>query len=247
MKERLAYIISIAVLLVILALMAKDCSSKDAMLKIANQNTEALMDSTRATKNKLNQLQFEKKAFMADIETLRRLNSDLIKEADAQKGNTRVITKVVTKVVFDTIKIDNRIDKIDDSTFVIGFSYKKSFDSINSIGFNGSVPTTISSDSGNLSLKSNATTISDLSMQMKLYTGLKEDNGIYSIFARTDFPGIKFDLDGAIVDPEKSFIIKKPSPFSVMLGGGIGYGLTTNGTGIFPSVGVFVGINLFHF
>jgi len=246
MKERLTYIISIAILLVVLALMAKDCSSKNELLNMANQNAEALMDSTRMTKNKLNQVQYEKKMFMADAETLKKLNSDLMKEADAQRGNTRVVTKIVTQVVFDTIRVDNKVDKLDDSTFVIGFSYRKDFDSLNSMAFNGKVPTMISMKDGKTSLKSNSTTISDLSMNMKLYTGVKEENGTYSIFARTDFPGVKFDLDGAVIDPEKSFINKK-TPFSVMLGGGIGYGLTSNGTGVFPSVGVFVGINLFHF
>jgi hypothetical protein len=246
MKERLTYIISIAVLLVALALMAKDCSSKNELLNMANQNAEALMDSTRLTKNKLDQEQYEKKIFMSDVETLKKLNSDLIKEADAQRGNTRVITKIVTKVVFDTIRMDNKVDRLDDSTFVIGFSYKKDFDSVNSMAFNGNVPTVVSIEEGKVSLKSNSTTISDMSMSMKLYTGIKEEGGTYSIFARTDFPGVKFDLDGAVIDPEKSFINKK-TPFSVMLGGGIGYGLTSNGTGVFPSVGVFVGINLFHF
>lgn len=246
MKERIIYAASIAVLLIVIAFMAKDCSSKDELLNMANQNAEALMDSTRLTKNKLNQTQYEKKMFMADVETLKKLNSDLIKEADAQRGNTRVITKIVTKVVFDTIRIDNRVDKLDDSTFAIGFSYKKDFDSLNSMAFNGNVPTIVSTQEGKVSLKSSSTTISDLSMNMKLYTGVKEENGTYSIFARTDFPGVKFDLDGAVIDPEKSFINKK-TPFSVMIGGGIGYGLTSNGTGVFPSVGVFVGINLFHF
>jgi len=208
---------------------------------------QALMDSTRHVKNKLGQEQYEKKMFMDDIGTLKKLNADLMREVDSQNGKTRVVTKVVTQIVFDTIIVENKVDVLNDSTYLIGFKYNKDYDSVNSISFNGSIPATVTNKDGKLSLKSKTTTISEMSMKMKLYTGVKEENGSYSIFARTDFPGVKFDLDGAIIDPEKSFVEKKVGPFSVMLGGGVGYGFTSNGTGIFPSVGVFVGINLFHF
>lgn len=246
MRERLIYIALIVTLLGVVSFMGKSCSSKEEQLIIANQNIEALMDSTRSTKNKLDQAQFEKKVFLADVETLRKLNAELVKEAEAQNGNTRVITKVVTKIVFDTIRIDNVVDRIDDSTFSIAFSYKRDFDSLNSISFNGNVPAKVTADSVGFSMESKSTTISDLSMNMKLYTGIKEDQGTYSIFARTDFPGVKFDLDGAVIDPEKSFVNKK-STFSLMLGGGIGYGMTQSGAGVFPNVGLYIGINLLNF
>ena len=246
MRERLVYIFLIAVLLGVVAFMGNSCSTNEEQIGIANQNIEALMDSTRATRNKLNQVQFEKKIFLADVETLRKLNTELVKEADAQNGNTRVITKIVTKVVFDTIRIDNTVDRIDDSTFSIAFSYKNDFDSLNSITFNGNVPAKVTADSVGFSMESKSTTISDLSMNMKLYAGIKEEQGTYSIFARTDFPGVKFDLDAAVIDPEKSFVNKK-SPFSLMLGGGIGYGITQSGFGVFPNVGLYIGINLLNF
>jgi|694.fasta_scaffold19828_8 hypothetical protein len=247
MRERITYLATIAILVLAVIFMMKVCSSKDYELQIVNQNMEALMDSTRLVKNKLGQEQYEKKMFMGDVETLKKLNADLVKEADAQNGNTRVVTKVVTQIVFDTIRVENKVDMLNDSTYLIGFKYNKDYDSANAISFNGSVPATVTTEGGKLSLKSKTTTISDMSMKMKLYTGVKEENGSYSIFARTDFPGVKFDLDGAIIDPEKSFVDKKKGPFSVMFGAGAGYGLTSNGTGVFPSVGVFVGINLFHF
>lgn len=247
MNERLAYIGVITALALGLLFTIRGCSSKDEELQISRQNVQALTDKTRQTKNLVDQLQFEKKTFIGDIETLRILNSELTGEIEKQRGNVRTITKVITKVVFDTVKIDNRVDKINDSTFVINFDHTKNFDSSNSISFKGSVPTVLSSSEGKTTLKSNATTIYDMNLDMKLYTGIREEDGIYSIFARTDFPGVKFDLDGAIVDPEKSFINKKKTPFSMMLGAGLGYGVTPGGNGVFPSVGIFVGINLFNF
>jgi hypothetical protein len=247
MNERITYISVIAALTLTLLFMMKGCSSKDAELQISKQNVQALTDKTRETRNLLDQLQFEKKAFMGDIETLKDLNQELTNELEKQRGEVKTVTKVVTKFVFDTILIDNRVDRINDSMFVINFDHVRDFDSCNSVAFSGKVPTMLSSKEGKTIVTSQKTTIYDMNIDMKLYTGIKEEKGIYSIFARTDFPGVKFDLDGAIVDPEKSFINKKTSPFSLMLGGGLGYGVTPSGNGVFPSVGIFVGINLLNF
>lgn len=247
MKERTTYLITIGTLIIALLFAFNSCSNKDKELQVSRQNTQALLEKTKQTENSLGQLQFERASFMGDIETLKRLNHDLVKEIDAQKGNVRVVTKVVTKVVFDTVIINNKVDRINDSTFVINFEHSRAFDSANSVGFKGKVPALLSTIEGKPSITSQTTTIYDMKLDMKLYTGIREQDGIYSIFARTDFPGVKFDLDGAIVDPEKSFIDKKTSPFSIMLGGGLGYGITPSGNGVFPSVGVYVGINLFNF
>lgn len=246
MNERLTYISIISALILTLLFTMRNCSSKDSELQVSKQNLQALTDRTRQERNLLGQLQYEKKAFMGDIEVLRELNKDLTNELEKQSG-ARTVTKVVTKIVFDTILVDNDVDKINDSMFVIGFDHLKSFDSSNSISFRGRTPVELLSEGGKIVVTSQKTAIYDMTIDMKLYTGIKEDRGIYSIFARTDFPGVKFDLDGAIVDPEKSFISKKTGPFSLMLGGGLGYGVTPSGNGVFPSVGIFVGINLLNF
>jgi hypothetical protein len=247
MNERITYISIISAFIVTLLFMMRDCSSKDGELQISRQNVQALTDRTRQEKNRVGQLQYEKKIFMGDIETLKELNKDLTNELEKQHGSVRTITKVVTKIVFDTILVDNRVDRINDSMFVINFDHVKNFDSSNSISFRGRTPVSLSDEEGKIAVVSQKTAIHDMTIDIKLYTGIREDKGIYSIFARTDFPGVKFDLDGAIVDPEKSFISKKTSPFSLMLGGGLGYGVTPSGNGVFPSVGIFVGINLLNF
>lgn len=247
MKERITYISIIFALIVIAGLSMRECSSKKTQLQQSQQNIDALLDSTRKTKNKLGQLQFEKTSFMADIETLKKLNADLVDEVEKQKGRVRVVTRVVTKFVFDTIYLDNKVSKIDDSTFNVSFSYLKQYDTNNSIGFNGSLPAQVKKTESGYELKSSKTTITDIDLRMKLFTGIKEEGGKYSIFARTDFPGVEFDLDGAVVDPQESFVKTSKSPFSLMLGGGIGYGITSSGAAIVPNVGVYIGINLFNF
>lgn len=247
MKERIIYISVILALLIAVGLSVKECSSKNDQITQSRQNIDALMDSTKQTKNKLGQLQFERLSFMSDIETLKKLNTDLSKEIEKQKGQVRVVTQVVTKFVFDTIYLDNQVSKINDSTFNVSFSYLKKYDEQNSIGFKGSLPAQVKKTETGYELKSSKTTITDMDLKMKLYTGVKEEDGMYSIYARTDFPGVKFDLDGAIINPEESFIKNRKTPFSLMVGAGIGYGLTSSGTAIVPSVGVYIGINLFNF
>ena len=246
MKDKI-YIITIIALITALLFSIKSCNSSQVSEQLALQNIEALKDSTRKTKNLLGQLQYEKTSFMGELNTLKKLNADLVKEAQSQNGNTRVITKIVTKVVFDTIIIENKVNRVDDSTFVIDFNYKKDFDTSNAMSFNGTIPAQVKTIGEGLSLESSVTTISNIDMKMKLYTGISEDNGIYRIFARTDFPGVAFDLDGAIIDPEKSFVLKKQENFSVILGAGLGYGATDSGLGFFPSIGLYVGLNLIKF
>jgi len=245
--ERITYIASIAILVLALLFTAKQCSSNALQLKVANQNNEALIDTTRKVKNLLGKEQYERKILMGDIEILKKLNDDLSQELKNQKGNVRVITKIVTKFVFDTIVVNNDVEKINDSTFSVSFKYDRNYDSSNTISFKGSLPAEVSIANNKISLRSKSTTLSDLSMNVKIYTGIKEEKGSYSIFARTDFPGINFDLEGAVIDPDKSFVKGNSGPFSLMLGGGIGYGITPGGSGFFPSVGVYVGINLFNF
>lgn len=237
----------IAALAIVLLFSFKSCSSKDSELQISRQNMAAQQEKTRKTENLIGQMQYEKAVFMGDIERLKGLNQDLSKELENQKGNVRVITKVVTKIVFDTIVVENRVNRLDDSSFVIGLNYRKDYDSSNGISFKGEVPVKVKKINEAYTLESSSSKISDLGLKMKIYTGLSEEDGIYRIFAKTDFPGVAFDLDGAIVDPEKSFADKGREYFTVVLGGGIGYGATTTGLGIFPSVGVYIGLNLFKF
>lgn len=247
MKNGTANIITIAVLTLALIFTMQQCISNKGSLNLLKQNIAALTGETVEATNMLGKLQYEKALLMTDVETLSALNADLAKELETQKGKVRVVIRYRTMIKFDTIVIDNTVKKLNDSMYVIDFRYNNSFDSTNSLTFNGSVPATITLKDKSLQLRSSKTTISDFGMTMKVYTGIEEQNGLYNIYARTDFPGVKFDLNGAVIDPEKSFAPKKNDRFSFVLGGGLGYGATTNGPGFFPSVGVFVGINLLNF
>jgi len=247
MKDQIKYMVVVAALTVSLLFSMQQCITNKKGLDLAKQNVAALTGTTQQATNRLGQIQYEKTAFMAEANALRALNSDLTKELEAQKGDVRVVIRYKTMIKLDTIVIDNTVKKLNDSMYVIDFRYNNSFDSTNSLTFNGSVPAAITMKDSNIQLTSSNTTISDLGMTMKVYTGIQEQNGLYNIYARTDFPGVKFDLDGAVIDPEKSFVPKKNDRFSFVLGGGLGYGATTNGTGLFPSVGIFVGINLLNF
>lgn len=246
MKDKI-YISVIVFLIIALVLSVKSCKDKDSDLQIKLQNIEALKDITRKTTTLYGQLQYEKSLFMGSLNDLKGLNQDLYKELKAQRENPRVITKIITQLVIDTIYVENKVNKVGDSSFVINFNYQKRYDDVNSLGFKGSLPARIKKSDDKLFLESSTTTITDLDMRMKLFTGIREEDGIYKIFARTDFPGISFDLDGAIVDPEKSFVNKREGAFSIIIGGGLGYGSTLNGMAIIPNVGLFVGLNLLKF
>jgi len=85
-------------------------------------------------------------------------------------------------------------------------------------------------------------------MSMHLVTGLTEEDKKLKIFIRSDFPGFSITkLDGAIIDPQKSDIIKSFFPKKKWgIGPSITLGLDNN---LKPaiSVGISVSYNIINF
>jgi hypothetical protein len=223
----------------------KSCSSKQRDINEANQNIEALRDVTKKSVDALGRAVYERMVYIGDIETLKKLNSQLTKELIAQKGKT--ITGASTTIGVDTIFVDNYIYKTGDSTFSIKFNYEKNHDSLNSIAFKGTTPIRIRTKDSNLVLDSKQSTIEDFKLRIKIFTGIKEEDGKIKAYARTDFPGVYFDVEGAVKDPEKPFI-NDNKRFSLSIGPSIGYGISPSGQlGIIPALSLTVGLNIINF
>lgn len=245
-KRDLLFTSIIFVLCVALFISIKSCDSRQKEVNEANQNIEALKDVTKKSVDALGRTVYEKMILMGNMETIEKLNADLAKELKATKA--RLVTIASARIKVDTIRINNNIFKTSDSTFDISFKHKKDFDTLNGISFNGKIPVKIGADSASkLWIRSDYTTIEDFKLRIKIFTGIKEEDGKWKAYARTDFPGVEFDVDGAVRDPEKSFVSNNKI-FSVTIGPSFGYGIAPNGQlGFVPSLGLMVGLNIINF
>jgi hypothetical protein len=191
---------------------------------------------------------YEKNIYLTTAETLKKINSELSKEVDANV-ETRTITKIVTKLVIDSSYAKNFVKRINDSMFTVTFSHNFTKDSSNYLSFNGKVPIKISADSLNklITLSSDSTKISDFILKMKVFSGIKKDGDKYNVYARTDFPNVTFDMDGAVIDPSKTFTTSSRGWFSLVLGPAFSVVQVNGQTSFLPSIGISVGINLINF
>lgn len=246
MKERLAYSAVILVLAVALALSIKTCSKKEQETGILEQNIEALRDTTRKTKDLLGREQYEKKVYMVAAETLKKINEELKKELEANPG-AKTITKFLTRIVIDSSYAKNFVDRLGDSSFVITFKHRYGVDTSNTFSFSGRLPVRITKDKERPAIISDSTKIYDFDLRMKVISGIKKTGNTYSTFARTDFPGVSFDLDGAVIDPETPFVPSRNKLFSFVIGPAFSVVQTNGQTSFLPSISMCVGLNLINF
>lgn len=247
-KERIIYLGTIIILLIILIFSYRSCTSQKNQIDELSQNVAALRDSTKKMKDLLGRVIYEKNIYLATAENLKKLNAELAKEVDAN-NETRVVTKVVTILKIDSSYAKNFVNKINDSTFLIIFKHNFFKDSSNYLTFNGSVPVKILVDSLKkvISLSSDSTKISDFDMKLKVFSGIKKDGDKYNVYARTDFPNVSFDVDGAVIDPSKSFTTSNRGVFALVLGPALSVVRINGETSFLPSIGISVGINLINF
>ena len=238
LNSKYTYLVIIFILLVILFSKIKGCGSN---MNIYDKNIKALQDTIRTERDKNGKLQYEKYALIGDKKSLLKVSKDLSDEINKLKNNpvviikTQYITKYVNVYIHDTLFKDGKgITHLQldlDTVFNKGNSSKLKTESLLKI-YDGNI---ISLGSKILFNETN----------MTLITGLEEvktkDGRMMQIFVKSEYPGFKPSvIDGALIDPSKSEIVKsffKPKRFGV--GPIIGVGV---GTQFKPEI--FVGIGL---
>ena len=196
---------------------------------------------------------------MAD-KNLEDLNANLKTEVDKQKGRVFYISQINAELR-DSIKvltnhvnpdgsgggitvIENKLD----SSYTIKFNYAKNYDVDNYRKFNGDTYFKIRQNI--LDTNSIKMTIKEDVLAFSLYTGLEEDkeNKTLKIFVRSNNPTFSVKkLDGALIDPQKSDLIK--SYFKVKrwhVGPSAGVGISSDFKPVF-FVGGTVTYSIFSF
>jgi dipeptidyl aminopeptidase/acylaminoacyl peptidase len=211
MSKYLNYIlIGIIILLVIWVSFTRSSFQK------AKRDVKILKDSTEYVTNLNKELYARNNSAILEISDLKEYNKELYNEVKKLKDNPIVVTKVITKIEYR----DTTLITVIDSTYFEGnkkiFKLGWSKDTIYSEGnyFNLKGKTFLSIDT-TLKPIGYYSYIQKLEIGSKLYLSLtenKKDKNLY-INARTDFPGLIFtDIDGYIIDPQKSKELKKYFP-----------------------------------
>lgn len=247
------------VALVLAIIFLKGCGNKgasEADVVKYEQNITALQDSVRTYKAKNGDLVYEKAALITESKELGKYNKELAAEVKNLKDNPIVIIKYKTKIVHDTLWLTPDIDSnnitwnADSTVKIVPFKWSDS---------TGYAPDNYRTLAGtyiiqvdtslNVTTQSFAITKDELGITFT--TGITENkNGLLEIFIKSPYPGFKpIAIDGALIDPRESDVIKKffpPKRWS--LGPYVGYGVyvdpskSTIGHGVQLGIGIQYGI-----
>jgi hypothetical protein len=193
------------------------------------QNVFALNDSIRTYKTKNGDLVYEKGALISENGSLKTLNKDLANEVQYLKDHPIVIIKTKIVIKHDTIEvpvyIGNPIWNEDGSvTRELKWNYEKDFGKGNSRKLAGKLNVTVDTT---MNLTSAPVHITDDEFSLAITTGLTENkDGLLEIFVKSDYPGFSVSsMDGALIDPKKSDVLKKyfpPKKWALGVYGGFG-------------------------
>lgn len=234
--------------LILLFLLIRSCGD-GAQINTLKQNVFALNDSLRTYKDKTGQLVYEKGALISENGDLKNLNSDLANEIKNLKDHPLVVIKTVVRVVHDTSYVD--IDPTNPGEW-IGDTFSKNFEwdlnneysSENYRFIEGNFDVYVDSA---FRLSTSKMKIVKDEFSMGMSTGLTENkDGLLEIFVKSEYPGFKVSkLDGALIDPKKSDVLKKyfpPKRWGLGIYGG--YGVSLNPITFIPATGIQIGVGL---
>lgn len=147
-------------------------------------NIEALHDTVRQTRDKNDELEFNRKSFITDrTEDLEKLSSDLASELEATKGKVLFLSKSKTKILVHDA-IPGRVDTFNtgiDSGLVVGFNLDTAYSPGNTRKLQGKV--TIGQKTPSAEIQEE--------IGLAAVTGLKKnDKGDYEIFFRSQYPNL---------------------------------------------------------
>ena len=139
------------------------------------------------------------------------MNKDLEKELDKQKGKVVYVNRTVTKVKVDTQYVSTYLSTYGNNLFSLDWKYDSIFSPDNYRKFSGNSFFTV--DTINKKIVPGNTRINNDEIGFSLISGIREKDGFLEIFVTPKYPGMKVTkMEGAIVDPQKSDVLKKMFP-----------------------------------
>jgi hypothetical protein len=178
------------------------------------QNLSALQDKVRNYETKNGTLIYEKKALLGNISEVSKMNKELKKDIKDLEDHPIVITKFKTKIIHDTLKMEVTGGEatFTDGKKIVPFPFDTTIkhNDQNYRTLAGKYIITVDSSLNMTSIFQ----IDKDEMAMSFTTGITEnDNKEVEIFIKSDYPNFTpSGIDGAIIDPTKSEVIKSYFP-----------------------------------
>jgi hypothetical protein len=206
----------IIVIALIIILLLHRCGPSTSVVNTGKQNVAALNDTIRYYKTKNGQLVYEKLALISENGDLKKLNAKLADDIKYLKDHPIVVIRTEIIIKHDTIEvpvyITNPVWNEDGSvTRDLKWKYEKDFGKGNSRKLSGEIKVTVDTA---MNLTSTPVHITDDEFSIAITTGITENKDkLLEIFVKSDYPGFKIkSLDGALIDPKKSDVLKKYFP-----------------------------------
>ena len=253
-RKDIVLVVAIAILLLLLFRQCSSNADLKSQMFIQNHNLDALKDTVRLQKNKEGEDMYVRKTLLASKKNLEDLNKNLADELKRIKGDVIVIHDVETVVKTDTQYVNNYLTVYPDGSYSLDWKFDTTFSVNNYRKFSGDSFFKI--DSTTNKVIPGTTRINEDEMGFSFVTGLREKDKSLEIFVTPKYPGMKItDIEGAIIDPYKSTVLKNMFPnkkFSVgpYVGVGLGAGYGLNGkpiAGAMFNIGVGIQYSIIKF
>lgn len=210
-RKDILLLVTIAILCILLFKQCDTASSLKNQLDIQNHNLEALNDTIRVQKNRAGEDMFVKKTLLADKNSLEKLNADLAKELDKVKGQVIALQKVKAETRTEIQYVPTYVTKYTDGRYSLDWKLDTTYSEGNYRKLSASSYFEI--DSLSHDIKPGSTKIKEDVLGFSFVTGLREKDNSLEIFVTPKYPGMTItSMEGAIIDPHKSKVLKKMFP-----------------------------------
>jgi len=246
-RKDIVLLIGIAILFLLLFKQCNNASNLSNQLDIQNHNLDALNDTIRIQKNKAGEDMFVKKTLLADKESLEKLNSDLSVELKKVKGQVIALQKLKAEIKTEIQYVPTYVTKYTDGKYSLDWKLDTTYSEGNYRKLSASSYFEI--DTLSHKIHPGKTKIKEDILAFSFVTGLREKDESLEIFVTPKYPGMTItSIEGAIIDPHKSEVLKKMFPqkkWSVGPFAGVGIGAGSSFTGSPIAGPVFcVGVSL---
>lgn len=219
------------------AVRSNGLANVNAELMAINQNVAAMADSVSYERNRANELEAVRLSLVTSKNDLEKYNSQLFAELEKEKGDVQSLSRSLASISRDTVYLTNTV-LVDTSSAEMkrfSLSWKDQVQHDQSSRFlEGTTFVEIINDA-----IESATSITRDEINLFIVQGIRvNDAGQFETFIRSDYPGIRFNTESAVLN-----IPEQPKTKKWGIGLGVGYDFINNG----PQIGVGLQRNLIRF
>lgn len=242
-----------AAFIIIVILFLKQCNDKKYLEQKAIQNEAFYKEEVTKSKTKDGRYEFEKAILSSKVKQLEEDTSRLAQEVmKLKKDGSKPKVVIVTTIEYrDTGSVINTISQLDTNKYSINFNFVSSDGIFRLRGRNHfhATPYEAGENKLGITFNSDKTFLDDISFDLNLTLGIKREEGIDRVFAKTNSDKINITkLDAVEVeDYYKNKYFQKKKKFGVGVYAGFGTTIISNKVYVGPNVGMGIQYNFIRF